>query len=361
MILRLTSRRQNRLQVRPRTGLLPCYVTRMYLVILRVRALCILFSHDFAGLPLSPELLYGKLQLEPPSRTDHYTKNARKGDKRHASVDERALEELQGRHPVVDIILAHRKLNRTLNSYIEPLPTLAVRATRDRSEAHSEGAPLRLHSALHQLRTGTGRLSSSDPNLQNLPTAAVGSFVDQIELHAPSGETGVNVRAAFVASHAIVEAGAIADVHNAPCNCSACSEARRSGTASVPRPVHPRCTVLIALDYSQIEMRVLAHVCGDAALRAIFASVSGDGGLQAGADVSTGRDIYAAMASRAFGVPPSAVSTLQRTQAKVTVLGLVYGKCCVPWLQAACSTSTIHACRLHQLSPLQAWARQKPH
>ena len=89
--------------------------------------------------------------------------DARKGERRHESTNEKALEFLLATgHPVVELILAHRKLNKFRGTYLEPLPLLAVPPT-----AAPTAAPLlRIHAALHGTRAATGRLSSSDPNLQ---------------------------------------------------------------------------------------------------------------------------------------------------------------------------------------------------
>ncbi len=159
------------------------------------------------------------------------------------STRESELLKLQDEYPVVKDILAYRELQKLLSTYIDSLPRLA----------DSEDA---LHSTLEQTGAATGRMSSRDPNLQNIP--------------ADSGR-GKAIRQAFLA-----------------------------------RPGH----LLLALDYSQIEMRVLAVLSGDKDLLEIF---------------HTGGDIHTGVASRVFSVPEKEVTKDMRRKAKVINFGIIYG------------------------------------
>lgn len=154
------------------------------------------------------------------------------------------LEALREAHPIVEKILQHRELTKLKNTYVDPLPSLVHPRTG------------RLHTRFNQTATATGRLSSSDPNLQNIP------------VRTPLGQ---RIRRAFVA-----EAG----------------------------------WALVALDYSQIELRVLAHLSGDENLIRVF---------------QEGKDIHTQTASWMFGVPPEAVDPLMRRAAKTVNFGVLYG------------------------------------
>ena len=154
------------------------------------------------------------------------------------------LEGLQSAHPVVEDILEHRQLSKLQSTYIDTLPDLINPDTG------------RIHSSLNQTGTVTGRLSSSDPNLQNIPTRTT---------------MGRRVREAFVAEEG--------------------------------------CT-LFAADYSQVELRILAHVSEDAALLEAFAR---------------DEDIHAFTASRVFEVPLAEVTPEMRRIAKTTNFAIVYG------------------------------------
>ena len=160
------------------------------------------------------------------------------------STDADSLESLRSEHPAVDLVLEWRQLTKLRGTYVDALPALV----------EPDG---RVHTSFHQTVAATGRLSSSDPNLQNVPVR---------------GEWGRRVRAAFVpeaAGH-----------------------------------------VLLSADYSQIELRVLAHVTGEPGLVEAF---------------SRREDIHATTAARIYGVPPSAVTREQRRVAKVVNFGVVYG------------------------------------
>jgi DNA polymerase-1 len=179
------------------------------------------------------ELLFGALKLAPAGKT--------KGGR--LSTAQEALEELSGAHPVVDAVLAFRKLEKLRSTYLEPLPRLV----------DGKG---RIHTCLNQLATATGRLSSSSPNLQNIPVR---------------GPLGQRMRACFVAG--------------------------------------PGLTLLSA-DYSQVELRVLAHMSQDPALLEAFRQ---------------GVDIHARTASLLYDVPLEAINPEQRRSAKTINFGLLYG------------------------------------
>ncbi|NJP04822.1 MAG: DNA polymerase I [Chloroflexaceae bacterium] len=155
-----------------------------------------------------------------------------------------ALERLSDSHSIVQHILEYRQFSKLMSTYIDALPTLINPATG------------RIHTSFHQMGAATGRLASSDPNLQNIPVRT---------------EEGRAIRRAFVAA--------------------------------------PGCHLLSA-DYSQIELRILAHITEDANL------------IQAFLD---GQDIHAATAAQLFGIAPHEVTKDQRRVAKSTVFGVIYG------------------------------------
>lgn len=195
---------------------------------------------EAAGKPFNPrssrqlgEILYGELGLKPLGKTPGGA----------ASTSQDVLERLAGSHPLVDHILEYRKLEKLRSTYLEPLPHLA-------------DATGRIHTTFNNLATATGRLSSSNPNLQNIPIR---------------GELGRRMRECFVAA-----------------------------------PGH----LLVGADYSQIELRVLAHLSGEEALRTAFAGKA---------------DIHARTASLLFDKPESAISPDERRQAKTINFGLLYG------------------------------------
>ncbi|HKX45291.1 MAG TPA: DNA polymerase I, partial [Planctomycetota bacterium] len=166
------------------------------------------------------------------------------------STDAATLQELYGDVPIVQQLLEYRELAKLRSTYIEALPRYVNRKTG------------RIHCSFSQVSAATGRLASSDPNLQNIPVR---------------GERGRRLREAFVPHPRAGESGE---------------------------------WLFLAADYSQIELRVLAHLSGDAKLCQAFAE---------------GRDIHAATASVIFGVDPEAVDRTQRNQAKVINFGLLYG------------------------------------
>lgn len=170
-----------------------------------------------------------------------------------ASTDQEVLEELAHQHPLPAKIMERRHLIKLKGTYLDALPMLVNDQTG------------RIHATFHQTVAATGRLSSSDPNLQNIP------------IRTPEGR---QVRRAF-----------------------------RAG--------HPDW-VLVCADYSQIELRVLAHFSGDEALREAF---------------KQGIDIHSAVASEVFGVPVEAVNSDLRRIAKAVNFGVIYGQ--TPWGLAA--------------------------
>ncbi|MGM0784364.1 MAG: DNA polymerase I [Pseudomonadota bacterium] len=160
------------------------------------------------------------------------------------STAEAVLEELALDYPLPKVIMEHRGLAKLKSTYTDKLPRLVNPGTG------------RLHTSYHQAVTATGRLSSSDPNLQNIPIRT---------------EEGRKIRQAFVA-----------------------------------RPGYR----IVAADYSQIELRIMAHLSADKGLLAAFAE---------------GRDIHAATAAEVFGVALDKVSSDQRRSAKAINFGLIYG------------------------------------
>lgn len=168
---------------------------------------------------------------------------ARKTRGGQASTSQDVLEKLSGSHPVVDALLAFRKLEKLRSTYLEPLPRLM-------------GPDGRIRTTFNQLATATGRLSSSNPNLQNIPVR---------------GALGRRMRACFTA---------------------------------------PEGRSLISADYSQIELRVLAHLSHDETLLAAF---------------RRGEDIHARTAGLLYDVDVKEVSADQRRNAKTINFGLIYG------------------------------------
>ena len=162
------------------------------------------------------------------------------------STDAEVLEELAPLHPLPAALLEHRKYAKLKSTYVDALPALVEPSTG------------RIHTTFNQTVTATGRLSSSDPNLQNIPIRTA---------------EGQQIRAAFL-----------------------------------PREPGWR---FVAADYSQIELRILAHLSGDAAMRQAFAS---------------GEDIHTRTAAAVFGVEPDAVTSDMRRTAKAVNFGILYGQ-----------------------------------
>lgn len=179
-------------------------------------------------------ILYDKLKLPVLVKTP----------KGQPSTNEEALEALCNDHTLPRTILEHRSLAKLKSTYTDKLPELMNPNTG------------RIHTSYHQAVTSTGRLSSSEPNLQNIPIR---------------NEEGRKIRSAFIA---------------------------------------PEGYQILAADYSQIELRIMAHLSGDEGLQSAF--------LQ-------GEDIHRATASEIFNTPLSEVSKEQRRNAKAINFGLIYG------------------------------------
>ena len=179
------------------------------------------------------DVLFNGLGLPAPRKT--------KGGQ--ASTSQQTLEKLARQHPVVDSILQYRKLEKMRSTYLDPLPRLV----------DPQG---RIHTTFNQKATATGRLSSSNPNLQNIPVR---------------GPLGKRMRSCFIAGPG---------------------------------------RLLVSADYSQVELRVLAHVSQDPALLEAFRN---------------GEDIHARTAALVYDLPPDQVSPDQRRNAKTINFGLIYG------------------------------------
>jgi DNA polymerase-1 len=180
------------------------------------------------------EILFTKLEIPVLKKT---AKGA-------PSTKEEVLQELALDYPLPKVLLEHRGLAKLKSTYTDKLPTMINRATR------------RIHTSYHQSGTATGRLSSSDPNLQNIPVR---------------NAEGRRVRQAFVAGQG---------------------------------------KKMVAADYSQIELRIMAHLSEDPSLVAAFAA---------------GQDIHRATAAEVFAADPDAVTADQRRSAKAINFGLIYG------------------------------------
>jgi DNA polymerase-1 len=198
-------------------------------------------AHALAGQPFnlaSPlqiqEILFGKLGLPV----------LRKTPKGAPSTAEEVLEELALDYPLPRVILDHRGVAKLKSTYTDKLPEMVNARTG------------RVHTSYHQAVAATGRLSSSDPNLQNIPVRT---------------EEGRRIRRAFVAADGYT---------------------------------------LVSADYSQIELRIMAHLSGDAGLIRAFES---------------GADVHRATAAEVFGVAPDAVTADMRRNAKAINFGLIYG------------------------------------
>jgi len=178
------------------------------------------------------ELLFDKLGLPPVKKT-----------KTGYSTNADVLEKLKDKHPIIPAIMDYRMLTKLKSTYAEGL-------------LHVICEDGRIRTTFQNLVTATGRLSSTDPNLQNIPVRT---------------DLGAEIRKMFVP---------------------------REGC------------VLVDADYSQIELRVLAHIAGDAVMQEAFKS---------------GMDIHTVTASQVFGVSPEQVTALQRRHAKAVNFGIVYG------------------------------------
>ena len=199
--------------------------------------------HEVAGMAVnlnSPkqlgEVLFDKLKLsDKPKKTatGQYQTN------------EQVLQSLLGTHPIIQDILDYREVTKLNSTYVEALPHSVSRVTG------------RVHTTFHQLMAATGRMASSNPNLQNIPIRS---------------DLGREIRKAFVPGH--------------------------------------EGWVLLSADYSQIELRVMAALSGDAAMIEAFAQ---------------GQDIHQATAARVYGVPLDGVLPEMRRTAKMVNFGIIYG------------------------------------
>ena len=182
------------------------------------------------------DVLFGKMKLDP---------KAKPSAKGQYSTDEATLLGIIDKHPVVGEILEWRAAKKLLGTYIEPFPT------------YISPVDGRVHTTFNQALTATGRLSSSNPNLQNIPVRT---------------ERGKEIRKAFI-------------------------------------PGSPD-GIIVSADYSQIELRIMAHLSCDEHLVQAFRE---------------GRDVHAATAAKIFGVPVEEVTREQRGRAKTANFGIMYG------------------------------------
>jgi DNA polymerase-1 len=198
-------------------------------------------AHELAGRPFNlgstkqlGEILFDELKLPVIKKTP----------KGAPSTAEEVLVELALDYPLPKLLIEHRGLSKLKSTYTDKLPLLINSRTG------------RIHTSYHQAVTATGRLSSSDPNLQNIPIRSV---------------EGRAIRKAFIA---------------------------------------PEGCKIVAADYSQIELRIMAHLSADPGLVAAF---------------NEGLDVHAATAAEVFGLPVSEVTADQRRKAKAINFGLIYG------------------------------------
>ncbi len=182
------------------------------------------------------EVLFDKLQLDT---------KAKKTKSGGYSTSEEVLEKLRSKHPIIDKLLAYRGIKKLLSTYIDALPELINPQTG------------KIHTSYNQAVTATGRLSSTNPNLQNIPVR---------------DELGREIRKAFIAD-------------NDDC-------------------------IFFSADYSQIELRIMAHLSGDPHMIEAFCD---------------GEDIHAATAAKIYGIEPSEVTSDMRRKAKTANFGIIYG------------------------------------
>lgn len=182
------------------------------------------------------EILFDKLKL------DEKAKKTKTGG---YSTSEEVLEKIRGKHPIVDKLLEYRGIKKLLSTYIDALPALI----------HPETG--KIHTSFNQAVTATGRLSSTNPNLQNIPVR---------------DELGREIRKAFIADD-------------------------------------DDC-IFFSVDYSQIELRLMAHLSNDPHMVEAFCS---------------GADIHAATAAKIYGIPVEEVTSDMRRKAKTANFGIIYG------------------------------------
>lgn len=182
------------------------------------------------------EILFEKLAI---------VTDAKKTKTKQYSTGEEVIQKLKDKHPIVEKVLQYRGLKKLISTYVDALPKLVNPKTK------------RIHTSFNQAITATGRLSSTNPNLQNIPIR---------------DEEGKEIRKAFIASD---------DSH-----------------------------VLLSADYSQIELRVMAHICSDEHLIDAF---------------KKNVDVHTLTASKIFNVPLESVSADMRRKAKTANFGIIYG------------------------------------
>ena len=180
------------------------------------------------------EILFTNLKLTPVRKT-----------KTGFSTDVGVLEILRNEHPIIEKLLEYRQLSKLKSTYVDALPKLTNPGTG------------RVHTSYNQTVAATGRLSSSDPNLQNIPIRT---------------EIGRSIRKAFIAGG--------------------------------------KDRLIMSADYSQIELRVMAHVCGDKGLTGAFRN---------------GEDVHTTTAAKVFGVDLKDVTRDMRRKAKEVNFGIMYG------------------------------------
>ena len=183
------------------------------------------------------DILFNRLRLEPPDKGNKTASG-------HFSTSAGVLDLLRGKHPVVDMVLEHRELSKLKSTYVDALQAALNPATG------------RVHTSYSQIGAVTGRLSSSNPNLQNIPIRT---------------EEGRRLRNGFVAG---------------------------------------KGNVLLSIDYSQIELRIVAHMAQDEGMLAAFRA---------------DEDIHATTAAAIYNVGPEAVTRNMRRHAKAINFGLIYG------------------------------------
>jgi DNA polymerase-1 len=181
--------------------------------------------------------IFNRLKLVPPDRT-------RRTDAGSYSTSAEVLESLQGKHPVIDLLLEYRELSKLKSTYLDALPQQVNPYTR------------RVHTSYNQAGSVTGRIASSDPNLQNIPIRT---------------ELGRQVREAFIAAPGYI---------------------------------------LLSVDYSQVELRIAAHMSNDQAMLAAFRA---------------DEDIHAATSAAILGKTLDQVTKSERRNAKAINFGLLYG------------------------------------
>ncbi len=181
--------------------------------------------------------IFNRLNLAPPDRT-------RRTESGNYSTSAEVLESLKGKHPIIDLLLEYRELSKLKSTYLDALPEQVNPATG------------RIHTSYNQAGAVTGRIASSNPNLQNIPIRT---------------ELGRQVRHAFIASPGFS---------------------------------------LLSVDYSQVELRIAAHMSNDQAMLAAFRA---------------GQDIHTATAAAILGKPLDMVTKEERRNAKAINFGLLYG------------------------------------